>query len=71
MERLKRDSAAQSVLKLNVRSTIPRIMLRIVIVLERRITMTMINEVLINGSLYVCSLGVLGLAWASLQRSER
>jgi hypothetical protein len=52
------------------RSTTPRIMLRIVIVLERRNTMTMINEVLINGSLYLCSLGVLGLAWASLQRSE-
>jgi hypothetical protein len=46
-------------------------MLRIVIVLERRNTMTMINEVLINGSLYLCSLGVLGLAWASLQRSEK
>jgi hypothetical protein len=45
-------------------------MLRIVIVVERRNTMTMINEVLINGTLYLCSLGVLGLAWASLQRSE-
>jgi len=40
-------------------------------VVERRNSMTMINEVLINGSLYVCSLGVLGLAWASLQRSKR
>jgi hypothetical protein len=38
--------------------------------MERRNTMTMINEVLINGSLYLCSLGVLGLAWAKLQRSE-
>jgi hypothetical protein len=46
-------------------------MLRVVCILERRNTMTMINEVLINGSLYVCSLGVLGLAWASLQRSEK
>jgi hypothetical protein len=55
---------------LNGRSTTPRIMLRIVIVVERRNTMTMINEVLINGSLYLCSLGVLGLAWAKLQRSE-
>jgi hypothetical protein len=33
--------------------------------------MTMINEILINGSLYLSSLGVLGLAWASLQRSDR
>ena len=32
--------------------------------------MTMINELIINGSLYLCLLGVLGLAWASLQRSE-
>jgi len=32
--------------------------------------MTMINELLINGTLYLCLLGVLGLAWASLQRSE-
>jgi hypothetical protein len=46
-------------------------MLRIVIIVERSNTMTMINEVLMNGSLYLCSLGVLGLAWASLQRSER
>ncbi len=33
--------------------------------------MTMINEVLINGSLYVCSLAVLALAWARLQSSDR
>jgi len=33
--------------------------------------MTMINEVLLNGSLYVCSLGVLALAWARLQRRDR
>jgi hypothetical protein len=32
--------------------------------------MTMINEVLINGSLYLCSLGVLGLAWARIQRKD-
>ena len=30
--------------------------------------MTMMNEVLVNGTLYVCSLGALGLAWARLQR---
>jgi hypothetical protein len=46
-------------------------MLRVISILERRNIMTMINEVLINGSLYICSLGVLGLAWASIQRSER
>jgi hypothetical protein len=33
--------------------------------------MTMINEVLMNGMLYVSSLGVLGLAWASQQKNER
>ena len=33
--------------------------------------MTMINEVLMNGVLYLSSLGVLGLAWATLQRSDR
>jgi hypothetical protein len=33
--------------------------------------MTMINEVLMNGVLYLSSLGILGLAWASLQKNER
>ena len=33
--------------------------------------MTMINEVLMNGVLYLSSLGVLGLAWANLQRNDR
>lgn len=70
MERLESGRAARPMLFLNVRSTIPCIMSRIVILLERRNTMTMITEVLINGSLYLCSLGVLGLAWASLQRSK-
>ena len=32
--------------------------------------MTMINEVLFNGSQYIVSLGLLALAWASLQRSD-
>ena len=31
--------------------------------------MTMINEVLFNGSQYIVSLGLLALAWASIQRS--
>jgi hypothetical protein len=46
-------------------------MLRVVCILERRNTMTMINEVLMNGVLYLSSLGILGLAWASLQKNER
>jgi hypothetical protein len=46
-------------------------MLRAVCILERRNTMTMINEVLMNGVLYLSSLGILGLAWASLQKNER
>ena len=33
--------------------------------------MTMINEVLMNGVLYLSSLGVLALAWANLQRNDR
>ena len=32
--------------------------------------MTMINEVLMNGVLYLCLLGVLGLAWGHVQRSR-
>lgn len=32
--------------------------------------MTMISAVLFNGSLYIVSLGLLALAWASLQRSN-
>lgn len=57
-------------LVLNPRSTIQRITVWIVNILERRNTMTMINEVLINGSLYVCLLGALALAWARIQRSD-
>ncbi len=32
--------------------------------------MTMIDAVLMNGSQYLCSLGLLAMAWGWLQRSE-
>ena len=32
--------------------------------------MTMIDAVLMNGSQYLCLLGLLALAWARLQRSD-
>ena len=39
-------------------------------VMERRITMTMIDAVLFNGSQYIVLVGLLALAWASLQRKN-
>ena len=61
---------ARPVLYLNVRSAMPRMKLRHSCGKEGN-TMTLISEVLINGSLYLGSLGVLALAWARLQSEKR
>ena len=57
-------------LYLNASSTMLLLTVRIVYVLERRNTMTMIDAVLMNGAQYLCSLGLLAMAWARLQREK-